>query len=384
MDQQAEVTESQEDFVSAYGRIGTTDAHACIAGLLTTIFKPCHHTTHLVRSEVVYALAGRAATTLWESIRATYADKTDFVCNKTMELLHLLQQFDGSHYKTLETDIHLLLEQISSEDLSIRDLTAMCLVMGIKFVGRNNAAWHDAHIAIIKLKLTSWEKIEGQSDRLGTVFKKAQQAVDIMDSDPDFKPTRRSTIHGVLATHLAIQGIQAKGCGNCSLHCSVVKNGTYFWRNAPFSEGNRAHKPGNRVHLAVTNADYDSDTPDPAMLAINRALNDDLLDHDLRCEIAAAAEIPDFARLEVLSARCDQDVDNRAKTFLAFLSSRALVPVILHFLRTILKCNVVPRPPPSIAISQSRPPLLTASTLAEITTFTLLSLDFFLLSFCDV
>ena len=241
-EQQTEVTESQEDFVGAYGRIGTTDAHAYIAGLLNTIFKPYHHTAHLVRSEVVYALGKCAATTLWESIRATYADKTDFVCNKTIELLHLLQHFDGSHYRTLETDIHLLLEQISSEDLSIRDLTAMCLVMGIKFAGRNNAAWRDAHLAIIKLKPTSWEKVEGQPDRLGTVFKKAQQAVDIMDSDPDFKPTRRSTIHGVLATHLAIQGIQAKGCGNCPLHCSVVKNGTSFWRNAPFSEGNRAHE----------------------------------------------------------------------------------------------------------------------------------------------
>jgi len=63
------------------------------------------------------ALGKRATTTLWQSIRATCADKTDFVCNKTMELLHLLQQFDGSHYKTLETDIQLLFEQISSEDL---------------------------------------------------------------------------------------------------------------------------------------------------------------------------------------------------------------------------------------------------------------------------
>ena len=312
--------------MGAYGRIGTTDAHAYIAGLLTTIFKPYHHTAHLVRSEVVYALGKRAATTLWESIRATYADKTDFVCNKTMELLHLLQTFDGSHYRTLETDIHLLLEQISNEDLSIRDLTAMCLVMGIKFAGRNNAVWRDAHLAIIKLKPTSWEKVKEQPDRLGTVFKKAQQAVDIMDSDPDFKPTRRSTIHGVLATHLAIQGIQAKGCGNCPLHCSVVKNGTSFWRNAPFSEGNRAHKPGNRVHLAVTQADDDNASPDPAMLAIDRALNDDLLDHDLRREIAAAAKMHDFARLEVLSARCDQDVDNRAKCFHAFLSSRVSGP----------------------------------------------------------
>ena len=53
--------------------------------------------------------------------------------------------------------------------------------------------------------------------------------------------------------------------------------------------------------------------PDPAMLAFNRALNDDLLDNDLHHKIAAAAKMNDFARLEVLSARCDQDVDNRAK-----------------------------------------------------------------------
>ena len=97
--------------MGAYGRIGTTDTHAYITGLLTTIFKPYHHTAHLVRSEVVYALGKRATTTLWESIWVTDADKTIFVYNKTMELLHLLQHFDRSHYKTLETDIHLLLEQ---------------------------------------------------------------------------------------------------------------------------------------------------------------------------------------------------------------------------------------------------------------------------------
>jgi len=116
-----------------------------------------------------------------------------------------------------------------------------------------------------------------------------------MESGPDFKPTRQSHIHGVLATHLAIKGIQAEGCGGCSLHCATLKNGTCFWRNAPLSEGNRVQKPGHRAHLAVTNAhDDDSDTPNPAMLAINRALNDDLLDHDLRREIAAAAKTHDF------------------------------------------------------------------------------------------
>jgi len=69
------------------------------------------------------------------------------------------------------------------------------------------------------------------------------------------------------------------------------------------------------------------------MLAINRALKDDLLDYDLRREIAAAAKINDFARLEVLSACCDQDVDNRTKTFHEFLSSR----VNSTFLEDLLK-----------------------------------------------
>jgi len=77
----------------------------------------------------------------------------------------------------------------------------------------------------------------------------------------------------------------------------------------------------HRANLAVTDA-HDIDNPDPAMLAINRALNDDLLDHDLRREIATAAKTHDFALLEDLSVRCDQYVDNRAKRFHAFLSSR--------------------------------------------------------------
>ena len=61
-------------------------------------------------------------------------------------------------------------------------------------------------------------------------------------------------------------------------------------------------------------------------------LNDDLLDNDLRCEIVAAATMNDFACLEVLSARCDQDIDNRAKTFHAFLSSRVTGPSDSPFL----------------------------------------------------
>ena len=64
--------------------------------------------------------------------------------------------------------------------------------------------------------------------------------------------------------------------------------------------------------------------PDPAMLAIDRALNDDLPDSDPHREIAAAAKTNDFARLEVLSAHCDPDVDNRAETFNYYFCAHVL------------------------------------------------------------
>jgi len=124
--------------------------------------------------------------------------------------------------------------------------------------------------------------------------------------------------------------------------------------------------------------------PDPAMIAINRALNDDLLDNDLHRKIVAVAETNDFARLEVLSAPCDQDVDNHAKTFHAFLSSRVTGLGDSPFLED--HPDMQRR---AAAASVDRyfamsPLLLTASALAELTTSTLLSLDFLLLSSCDV
>ena len=83
-----------------------------------------------------------------------------------------------------------------------------------------------------------------------------------------------------------------------------------------------------------------------------------------------------------LRSRRRQPHQNLSRVPLQSLVSQ--VPVILRSLRTILICNVVPRPPPWIVISQSRPLLPTPSALAELTTFALLSLDFLLLSFCDV
>jgi len=124
--------------------------------------------------------------------------------------------------------------------------------------------------------------------------------------------------------------------------------------------------------------------PDPAILAIDRALNDDLLDNDLHCKIAAAAKTNDFARLKVLPARCDQDVDNRAKTFHAFLTSRVTGPGDSLFLEDHPDMQLRAAAASVDRYFAMRPLLLTASALAELTTFTLLSLDFLLLSFCDV
>jgi len=225
--------------------------------------------------------------------------------------------------------------------------------MGIKYASKDNLARRDAQLAMIQLKPTSWEKIDGQPDHLLTAFKKAQVAVNIMDSDPDFKPTRRTTIQGVLATYLATQGIRAKGCGNCPLHCSILKNGTYFFCNAPFSEDNCTHEPGNRVHLAVTDAhDDDSDTPDPAMLAINRFLNDDLVDNDLHREIAAACT-PLLKCTSSLALKLSPLAVIKTSTTAPNACTRSsplasLVPATFHFLKTILKCNVarvICRPP---------------------------------------
>ena len=124
------------------------------------------------------------------------------------------------------------------------------------------------------------------------------------------------------------------------------------------------------------------------MLAINRSLNDDLVDNDLHREIAAACtpllKYTSSLALKFSPLAVIKTSTTAPKPFTRSSPLVSLVPVILHLLRTILICNVVSRPPPWIAMSQSRPLLLTASALAELTTFTLLSLDFLLLSFCDV
>ena len=84
------------------------------------------------------------------------------------------------------------------------------------------------------------------------------------------------------------------------------------------------------------------------------------------------------------SARCDQDVDNGAKTFHAFLTSRVTGPGDSLFLEDHPDMQLRAAAASVDRYFAMRPLLLTASALAELTTFTLLSLDFLLLSFCDV
>jgi hypothetical protein len=120
------------------------------------------------------------------------------------------------------------------------------------------------------------------------------------------------------------------------------------------------------------------------MFAIDRALNDDLLDNDLHRKIAAAGKTNDFARLKVLSARCDQDVDNSAKIFHAILTSRVTGPGDSLLFEDHPDMQLRAAAASVDRYFAMRPLLLNASALAELTTFTLLSLDFLLLSFCDV
>ena len=124
--------------------------------------------------------------------------------------------------------------------------------------------------------------------------------------------------------------------------------------------------------------------PDPAMLAIDCALNDDVLDNDLHREIAAAAKWTISLALKFSPLAVIKMSTTAPKLFTRSSPLVSLVPVILHSLRTILICNVVPRPPPWIAISQWGRCCWPRAHLAELTTFTLLSLDFLLLSFCYV
>ena len=128
-------------------------------------------------------------------------------------------------------------------------------------------------------------------------------------------------MHGILTNHPAIKNIQDKGCCGCptTVHHATLKNGNYYWLNAPFSTDKHKHKPEACAHRAVTSAHDDgSYTLDPAMIVINCAVNDDHLNPALHHEIADAAKAHDCTCNEAFTACCD----NSTKCPHTFLVSR--------------------------------------------------------------
>jgi len=141
-------------------------------------------------------------------------------------------------------------------------------------------------------------------------------------------------------------------------------------------------RAGNYVHLAIDgpsdsfSSRYDDmEDIDKCVLACDRALNDTNLNPKIRVQIRMAAHHGDHSRLAALFVQCERTTEQQTDAMQAFMASRVSGPP--------------PLPAPSAAdfvdhFFPTRPPLLTASALAELTTFTLPSLDFFLLYFCDV
>jgi len=62
---------------------------------------------------------------------------------RSMVLLKLLQKFDGANFLGMEADLSLI-SQFVVDKISIHDLAAMCLVIGIKNAGLHEPLFLDA------------------------------------------------------------------------------------------------------------------------------------------------------------------------------------------------------------------------------------------------
>ena len=244
-----DVKGAEAEFRDAYGDVGVMIARQHILQILIRVFQELQPTAHLMRSEALYEYGRTAATDVWDAIFATYNAKSDFVCNQTMALLKLLQQFDGTNFLGMQADLNSLLTQIAVDKISIRDLAAMCLVVCIKNAGLREPLFRDAYHKIIQTKSTQYLQIMPAKtpDRLLTVLARTQDAFDILEANPNYEPhTARAYFTGALGN---VTGVKASGCGGCVQHCIGVKHddNTKFWRATP------THKPraGNRAHLAI-------------------------------------------------------------------------------------------------------------------------------------
>ena len=326
-----DVKAAEAEFRDAYGDVGVMIARQHILQILIRVFQELQPTAHLMRSEALYEYGRTAATDVWDAIFATYNAKSDFVCNQTMALLKLLQQFDGTNFLGMQADLNSLLTQIAVDKISIRDLAAMCLVVGIKNAGLREPLFRDAYHKIIQTKSTQYLQIMPAKTpgRLLTVLARTQDAFDILEATPNYEPhTARAYFTGTLGN---VTGVKASGCGGCVQHCIGVKHddNTKFWRATP------THKPraGNRAHLAIEgpsdsfSSRYDGlEDIDKCVLACDRALNDTNLNPKIREDIRMAAHHGDHPRLAALFVQCERATELQADCAHAFMASRVSGP----------------------------------------------------------
>jgi hypothetical protein len=127
-----DVKAAEVEFCDAYGDVGVMITRQHILQLLVRVCQDLQLTAHLMRSKPLSGYGRTAATHMWDAIFATYNAKSDFVCNRTMVQIKLLKKIDDTNFLGMQADLKSLFAQIAVDKISIRDLTAMCLVVGIE------------------------------------------------------------------------------------------------------------------------------------------------------------------------------------------------------------------------------------------------------------
>ena len=172
-----EVKSAELAFRDAYGDVGTMLAQQHILQMLIRVFQDSLPTTHLMRAKTLYNYGFSATIDVWDAIFATYHAKSDYVYNEIMQLLKILSTFDGSNFMDLQADINSLLDQIAVEQIGIRNLAAMCAVVGVKHAGREEPLFREAYYQIIRTKSINYmQKSAKTPDRLLTVFGRIKDA----------------------------------------------------------------------------------------------------------------------------------------------------------------------------------------------------------------
>jgi len=86
-----DVKSAEVEFREAYGDVGVMIARQHILQSLVRVCQDLQLTAYLMRSKPLSGYGCTAATHVWDAIFATYNAKSDFVCNRTMALMKLLE-----------------------------------------------------------------------------------------------------------------------------------------------------------------------------------------------------------------------------------------------------------------------------------------------------